>query len=570
VSINNSNGDQGDRMKSYRTLIGTFVVLIGLFAGITQAQADPVAGDTVTVAGQAKAITGVNAYRSTNSFIVYTPAQGATTGTNAYGYEAAVVNGVVTTVQNGVGNMAIPSNGYVLSGHGTSRTWLATYATAGAAVTIPGGTTPPPGANTVTVAGQNKALDGTNVYRASNFLVRYTPANGATTGSNAYGFEAAVVNNVVTQVANGVGNMAIPANGYVLSGHGTSRTWLIANARVGVPVTLGGGTTDPPGKPANVTETRSNVVSANCQTLKVTVSNQTRTNTWQWNGTAWVDNWSAWTNTGAQTTRQATSADCVNLVASLSSDVLLPDIRIKNLDKCGAGDMQATGGKCFLIRNPNPSNPDFPALNGIKFLKFPVITLNVGAGPAEVIAERSSTGTNNWTAWQTFYRPNGVRESQVAPNTEFYFAGDGHNHWHFKDFDNYWIESLSGTVLRTAEKHGYCLEDNTTWSGLNGQPGVPSAPVYANATTCGQGLPNTLSLIEGLSRGWGDTYSTSLPDQGINISGLPDGRYRVGITADAIGAVRESNENNNTATIEISISGNTVTTYPATATGGLS
>src|SRR4051812_7884135 len=68
------------------------------------------AADTVTVAGQNHTVNGTNIYRSTDYLVRYTPAKGATTGTNAYGYEAAVVGGKVTTVQNGVGNMAIPSN----------------------------------------------------------------------------------------------------------------------------------------------------------------------------------------------------------------------------------------------------------------------------------------------------------------------------------------------------------------------------------------------------------------------------------------------------------------------------
>ncbi|WP_170285998.1 lysyl oxidase family protein [Nocardioides rubriscoriae] len=152
---------------------------------------------------------------------------------------------------------------------------------------------------------------------------------------------------------------------------------------------------------------------------------------------------------------------------------------------------------------------------------------------------------------------------------KFHYAGDGHNHWHFTDFDDYWIETLGGTDLRSAEKHGYCLEDNTTWAGLAGAAGVPTSPVYLGATSCGKGLPQALTVIEGLSRGWGDTYPLTLPDQAIDVTGLPDGRYRVGITADALGAVVEGDESNNTATMEISISGNTVTTYPATATGGL-
>ncbi len=94
-------------------------------------------------------------------------------------------------------------------------------------------------ADPVTVGGQQHAVDGVDVYRSSNFLVTYTPVKGATTGTNAYGFEAKVVGGKVTEIADGVGNMAIPANGFVLSGHGTSRTWLKANAIVGATVTEG-------------------------------------------------------------------------------------------------------------------------------------------------------------------------------------------------------------------------------------------------------------------------------------------------------------------------------------------
>jgi peptidoglycan/xylan/chitin deacetylase (PgdA/CDA1 family) len=106
------------------------------------------------------------------------------------------------------------------------------------------GTTPPPPpppgptASSVTINGNTRAITGTNIYRSADSLILYTPAKGATTGANAYGAEVAVVNGVVVKVENGVGNMAIPSNGYVLSGHGTSRTWLVANATMNAPVTL--------------------------------------------------------------------------------------------------------------------------------------------------------------------------------------------------------------------------------------------------------------------------------------------------------------------------------------------
>ena len=275
----------------------------------------------------------------------------------------------------------------------------------------------------------------------------------------------------------------------------------------------------------------------------------------------WVDD--------SEVTKVATADDCVNLVDEIPQDALLPDIQIRNLDKCGKGDQELTGEDCMMILNPAPYEHDFPDIEGKKLLKFPVITLNVGEGPAEVIADRSSQSETEWAAYQTFYRPDGSRESVVTPDVEFYFAGDGHDHWHFTDFDDYWIEDLDGQVIRTAEKHGYCLLDNTTYWGMQDDPATPKEEVYEEATTCGEGFPAAIAIIQGLSVGWGDTYPATLPDQAIDITDVPDGRYRVAIHADALGAIVESNEDNNIASMEITIQGDEVTTHPETATGGL-
>lgn len=207
---------------------------------------DPVPNpDTVYIGSRSHVIDGVNAYRAANTLVLYTRVKGATTATNAYGTEVSIVNGTVTAVQSGVGNMAIPAGGVVLSGHGDAATWLRSYAPVGASVYIPnlGDPLPPPPpppptypTTQVTVAGQVRAVDGTNATRRTNNLIVYTPDFGASTGTNEFGYEAAVVNGVVTQVASGVGNMAIPANGYVLSGHGTARTFLASLAKVGASV----------------------------------------------------------------------------------------------------------------------------------------------------------------------------------------------------------------------------------------------------------------------------------------------------------------------------------------------
>ena len=105
-------------------------------------------------------------------------------------------------------------------------------------------------ADSVTVGSQSRTLNGTNVRRATDYLVKYTPAFGTSTRTNQYGFEAKVVDGKITKVVDGVGNMAIPSNGFVLSGHGSSRLWLRNNAKVGVSVSGGSTSTSPAPAPA--------------------------------------------------------------------------------------------------------------------------------------------------------------------------------------------------------------------------------------------------------------------------------------------------------------------------------
>jgi lysophospholipase L1-like esterase len=94
-------------------------------------------------------------------------------------------------------------------------------------------------------------LSGTDVHRAADTLVLFTPAAGPSTTTNIYGAEAVVVGGLITALldrqSTGAGATAIPSNGVVLSGHGTARDWLLANARVGAAVTLSGTTATPTG-----------------------------------------------------------------------------------------------------------------------------------------------------------------------------------------------------------------------------------------------------------------------------------------------------------------------------------
>ena len=65
---------------------------------------------------QHRSVDGINSGRGHNQLIVYN--SGKSTGTNTYGYEVAIdKNGVALTDPKYVGNTAIPSGGFVVSGH---------------------------------------------------------------------------------------------------------------------------------------------------------------------------------------------------------------------------------------------------------------------------------------------------------------------------------------------------------------------------------------------------------------------------------------------------------------------
>ena len=67
--------------------------------------------------------------------------------------------------------------------------------------------------------------------RGPNQLIVYTPSFGERTGTNEFGTEAIIENNMVVSL-NGADSI-IPQNGFVISGHGNSKNWILKNIQVG-------------------------------------------------------------------------------------------------------------------------------------------------------------------------------------------------------------------------------------------------------------------------------------------------------------------------------------------------
>jgi hypothetical protein len=100
------------------------------------------------------------------------------------------------------------------------------------------------------VAGVNPTSSTYPGGRSTDQLVLYTSAAGPTTRTNRWGVEVSVVGRRIT-VVNDRQSLdvptVIPTDGYVLSGHGAARTWLLDHAKMGLPVTvITGGEVEPP------------------------------------------------------------------------------------------------------------------------------------------------------------------------------------------------------------------------------------------------------------------------------------------------------------------------------------
>jgi len=190
--------------------------------------------------------------------------------------------------------------------------------------------------------------------------------------------------------------------------------------------------------------------------------------------------------------------------------------------------------------------------DGRKLLRFSSIVVNVGAGPFEVHGERAAGASTMTTQQRIFDSAGGSRNVPTA--AIMYFAGDGHNHWHVQDLEDFELIRLdNGQLVGTGAKHGFCFYDNYRYGS--------SSPAYYTRQTsppaCGTSSSN-LQTFMGLSVGWGDIYNWNLPDQYIDITGLTSGRYRLWATADADNWFVESDDSNNFSWIDIQLKSNRV------------
>jgi Lysyl oxidase len=198
---------------------------------------------------------------------------------------------------------------------------------------------------------------------------------------------------------------------------------------------------------------------------------------------------------------------------------------------------------------------DTTTMPGHRLLRYTATMVNVGAGALEVLGTRPNA-SSKLTVVQRIYNDDGTF-ADVSKPIAMQYAGDGHDHWHSLNMEGGRLVKLDNTKVGALAKHGFCFFDNVAFQLT--LPGAPAAPVYTSSNSCAMGNPNALNVMMGLSIGWGDMYSAQTNLQWIDITGLPNGTYRLSATADPRHLVSEASYTNNSASARIKITSTGVT-----------
>jgi hypothetical protein len=227
--------------------------------------------------------------------------------------------------------------------------------------------------------------------------------------------------------------------------------------------------------------------------------------------------------------------------------------------------------------------------DGRLLLRFDGYVANAaGAGALEIRSSKPDAQDRMQTVRQWAGMPGpGAGGSPVAPpagsagpKVQFESA-DGHNHYHLKYAAEYSLWNADETAqvaLAQKTEAGFCLEDSLQLDGSETPIGFPGYSAGANnfcwlghidenghdtRTTPGQ------VLVEGISPGFKDLYSSQLSYQWVDISNVQPGNYQLAARVDPTNVIAESNEGNNGYQfLPYTISGYTARPVSEPQTGG--
>lgn len=185
-------------------------------------------------------------------------------------------------------------------------------------------------------------------------------------------------------------------------------------------------------------------------------------------------------------------------------------------------------------------------------LRFDTIVGNPGEGAFELAY--SLDRRRGVAAIQRIFRSDGSYGDRFAVRTGLHPT---HAHFHVQDFylSRLWKAGPNGERVGEApvargDKNGFCPQDSDPLD-----PEQQPHPARYSCFTPDEPGQRGLQVV-GISAGWQDVYGAELPDQFVEITGVPDGQYVLEIELDPHDVFVEADDSNNTICLLVSLAGN--------------
>jgi len=207
----------------------------------------------------------------------------------------------------------------------------------------------------------------------------------------------------------------------------------------------------------------------------------------------------------------------------------------------------------------------------LRCLRFDQPLVNLGRGPYELrVYPNEGDGTD---AYQAVYDGAGGYAMRKAGHAHF---APLHGHIHFVGFDETGLYTIRpdgrpGRLVARQPDKGRCASDSE--NVLFGKRG-DGPPRYYIPGTCDTNdhqdphdplFPGESYFRSGISAGWDDKYPWFIPDQYIDVTHVPDGRYLIVDRINGARNVQESNTRNNVARACVELRGESARACPTRA-----
>jgi hypothetical protein len=195
-------------------------------------------------------------------------------------------------------------------------------------------------------------------------------------------------------------------------------------------------------------------------------------------------------------------------------------------------------------------------------LRFDQIVANVGRGPIEIAYDVPSGAAPEpelpFQVSQRVYNSDGTFVDRPGGTVNYHTI---HAHYHYSSFATAMLwrsnrngAKLGGVPVAASHKVSFCMADIRidAWGEKGDGPRKYYAPdclfPYASNGVIDE-------YRQGINNGWADVYDWYIPDQYIEVTGVPNGYYRLEFCADPFNEIEEEDETNNCVVNHIRLNG---------------